>query len=108
MMVARLESVPYWRNFCLGLFLISAANTGGGAEAQLATGQLARANGAKPLAAVLTPEKWKQVENAVDRGLTYLISRQEPDGSFATIPSGQPGVTSLCVMPFLSRGLEHG
>jgi hypothetical protein len=40
----------------------------------------------------------------VDRGLEYLATQQEPDGSFKTLAVGQPGITSLCVMAFLSRG----
>jgi hypothetical protein len=66
-----------------------------------------RADAAAPagsLAAALPPKKWHQVENSVDRGLAWIASQQQPDGSFATLPQGQPGVTSLCVMAFLSRG----
>jgi len=53
---------------------------------------------------VLTSEQWNSLDRAVSRGLKYLATQQRPDGSFATIPMGQPGITSLCVMAFLSRG----
>ena len=56
------------------------------------------------LAGALPPEKWGQVENSVDRGLAWLASQQARDGSFPTHETGQPAVTSLCVMAFLSRG----
>src|SRR5690242_20022810 len=72
------------------------------------TNQQTRASVSKPLASALSPGKWKSLEASVDRGLAYLASRQEPDGSFPTIPSGQPGVTSLCIMAFLSRGHQPG
>jgi hypothetical protein len=52
----------------------------------------------------LTSEQWNSLDLAVNRGLKYLATQQRSDGSFATIPMGQPGITSLCVMAFLSRG----
>lgn len=70
-----------------------------GAEVRPATG--------KPLSSpgtVLGAQAWADVERAVDRGLGYLSSQQHPDGSFPTHSSGQPAVTGLCVMAFLSRG----
>ena len=63
---------------------------------------------AASLASALPPEKWLQVEGSVDRGLSWLASQQAPDGSFPTLNTGQPGVTSLCVMAFLSRGHRPG
>jgi hypothetical protein len=53
---------------------------------------------------VLSPREWSRLDRAVDRGLDFLSKNQEPDGSFASTIEGQPGVTSLCVMAFLSRG----
>jgi hypothetical protein len=52
----------------------------------------------------LTPDQWKRLDRAVDRGLTFLLGAQQADGSFPTMGEGQPGVTSLCVMAFLARG----
>jgi len=62
----------------------------------------------KPLKDVLPPAKWHQVEDSVDRALAWVASQQESDGSFPSDISGQPAVTSLCVMAFLSRGHQPG
>jgi len=56
----------------------------------------------------LSPAKWQEVEKSVDRGLAWIATQQAADGSFHTIPSGQPGVTGLCVLAFLSRGHQPG
>jgi hypothetical protein len=48
------------------------------------------------------------VEKSVDRALAWLASQQAADGSFPTSPPGQPAVTSLCIMAFLSRGHQPG
>jgi len=53
---------------------------------------------------VLTPPQWNKLDPAVDRALEFLSRSQSRDGSFATHVSGQPAVTSLCIMAFLSRG----
>ena len=50
---------------------------------------------------VLTPQKWKQLNQSVERGLAWLETRQRADGSFAAIDYGQPAVTSFC---FLAQG----
>ncbi len=60
------------------------------------------------LAAALPEGRWKQVESSVDRSLVWLASQQAADGSFPTDPAGQPAVTSLCIMAFLSRGHQPG
>ena len=57
---------------------------------------------------VLTARQWDRVGAAVDRALAYLARRQRRDGSFPTEPRGQPGVTSLAVMAFLSVGHSPG
>jgi hypothetical protein len=59
---------------------------------------------ASPPIGVLTPEQREQVDQGVHRALVYLAKQQRPDGSFPTYPSGQPGVTSLCLLAFLSAG----
>lgn len=64
--------------------------------------------GSKPLAEVLPAAEWKQVESSVDRALVWLARKQAPDGSFPTLASGQPAVTSLAVLAFLSRGHQPG
>jgi len=53
---------------------------------------------------VLSPDEWQRVDRSVDLALRWLATRQQPDGSFATLPQGQPGVTSLCVMAFVAHG----
>jgi hypothetical protein len=56
----------------------------------------------------LTPEQWRRLDGAVDRGLAFLAKNQEADGSFPTSSSAQPAVTSLCILAFLSRGHQPG
>ena len=63
---------------------------------------------ARPLAEALSPEKWARVEKSIDHGLKWLSGQQATDGSFPTVPQGQPAVTSFCVMAFLSRGDQPG
>ena len=57
-----------------------------------------------PNTKILTEEQWKQVDESVGRGLQWLATQQQRDGSFKTLDSGQPGVTSLCLMAFLAQG----
>ena len=60
------------------------------------------------LSDALTPESWDRVELSIDRGLSWLAANQDRDGSFQAPAMGQPGVTSLVVMAFLSRGHMPG
>lgn len=53
---------------------------------------------------VLSQAEWERVDAAVARALVWLAGRQRSDGSFPTIETGQPGVTALCVMAFVSHG----
>jgi hypothetical protein len=102
---------PY-SNVLLGLLVIAVwTRSGQQAYAEEARPQTATAPSvlpAKTLADALPPEKWQQVQDSVDRALAYLASQQAPDGSFPTYHSGQPAVTSLCVMAFLARGHRPG
>ncbi len=78
------------------------------AEFERSTNQVSKAPATSPLAAVLTPAKWQEVEKSVDRALAWMATQQRADGSFPTYSSGQPGVTSLATMAFLSRGHQPG
>ena len=62
----------------------------------------------KSLPDALSPAKWRQMEESVDRALAWLVAQQQADGSFSTAASGQPAVTSLGVMALLSRGHQPG
>ena len=57
---------------------------------------------------VLTEEEWQRVDNCVQKGLAWLASVQQRDGSFPTLPHGQPAVTGLCVMSFMAHGHTPG
>ena len=77
-------------------------------ESEKSTNQVSKAVAAKPLSAALSAGKWREVEDSVDRALAWIASQQATDGSFPTLPAGQPAVTSLCVIAFLSRGHQPG
>jgi hypothetical protein len=57
---------------------------------------------------VLSTDEWHRVDAAVERALTWLASQQQQDGAFPTLERGQPGVTSLCMMAFMSHGQAPG
>jgi len=57
---------------------------------------------------VLSPTEWQRVDLAVERALKWLAAQQQPNGSFPTMETGQPGVTSLCIMAFISHGFVPG
>ncbi len=53
---------------------------------------------------LLDAPQWQRIDDSVERGLLWLANQQQSDGSFPTLPHGQPGVTSLAIMAFLSHG----
>ncbi len=61
-----------------------------------------------PSMEVLSTRKWEEVDSSVARALAWLASQQQADGSFPSKSSGQPAVTSLCVIAFLSSGHTPG
>lgn len=65
---------------------------------------LAQSNLELPSSDVLGEEDWAKVDKSVERGLTWLARQQQRDGSFPTVPYGQPGVTGLCTLAFLAHG----
>jgi hypothetical protein len=91
--------------FALGVWLAAAAI----ADAQqLPLVQVEPAKGATSPADVLTREQWRRVDAAVARALVWLASQQDSDGAFPTLPTGQPGVTSLCAMAYVAHGNVPG
>ena len=56
------------------------------------------------LAPVITRSAQEKVDASVAKALPWIASKQEKDGSFQAPPQGQPGITSPCVMAFLSAG----
>jgi prenyltransferase beta subunit len=97
-----------WPGLLPVLLLVCLAGDMRAADAGAPVRPASAAAPAKGLADALSPEKWREVENSVDRGLAWIASQQAPDGSFPTFPSGQPAISSLCVMAFLSRGHQPG
>jgi hypothetical protein len=66
-----------------------------------------------PVRDVLTVDEWRRLDASVDSGLRFLAGQQQADGSFPTLQVGQPAITSLSALAFLSRGHlpqegEHG
>ena len=93
---------PWLRSFAGFLVLVATALT-------VILGTAATADAAdrvrkKSQRELLTSQEWQRLDESVDRGLAYLASQQSPDGSFATAAVGQPAITSLCILAFLSRG----
>lgn len=58
----------------------------------------------EPQADVLNRQQWDEIDLVVKKSLEWLVTRQEPDGSFPSKSGGQPAVTALCVMAFASHG----
>jgi len=57
---------------------------------------------------ILTDDQWREIQQASDRGLQWLADQQRNDGSFPCMDIGQPGVTSLCTLAFMSHGHSPG
>ena len=57
-----------------------------------------------PSRKVLTEKRWMQLDESVERGLRWLATQQQQDGSFKTLDPAQPGVTAFCLMAFLAQG----
>jgi hypothetical protein len=70
--------------------------------------QASPADARKDLSGALSAEQWRRVDRAIEHALTWLVSQQSRDGSFPTRDPGQPAVTALCVLAFLSAGHQPG
>jgi hypothetical protein len=64
--------------------------------------------GTPPDLQTLAPEKWDQIDDSIHRALNWLQGKQAPDGSIPTYISGNPGITSLAALAFLSAGEQPG
>jgi hypothetical protein len=53
---------------------------------------------------VQAAERQDRIDTALRHALEWLSRQQDKSGGFPTDPSGQPGVTSLCVLAFMSQG----
>ena len=82
----------------VGLMLILLANHS----------NLAAQDPTAPNSDILTEQQWTQVDRSIQRALAWLSKSQQPDGSFPTLPTGQPGVTGLCTLAFLAHGHTPG
>jgi hypothetical protein len=58
----------------------------------------------------LSPEEQAQVDKAIDRGIAYLLSVQNPDGSWTatgeTLPNHTDGITALVGVTLLECGVK--
>jgi len=89
---------PWTHGLCIAAVLLGAGSLAG------ADDRVAVSSAVGSPRDVLTPEQWKSVDGSIDRALKWLASKQRSDGSFQAPDSGQPAVTALCVLAFLSRG----
>ncbi len=98
------------RPCCLLLFAATSFGVATGPVLSPARGAGPRAPGQTEDASalVLTASQWERIDTSVDLALEYLATQQRRDGSFNTLATGQPGVTSLCVLAFLARGHVPG
>jgi hypothetical protein len=67
---------------------------------------IARSQGAPD--EVLSETERDALDASIERALAWMAKSQQRDGSFPTLPTGQPGVTSLCVMAFMAHGHVPG
>lgn len=52
----------------------------------------------------LSDDEWQQIDAAIEKSLEWMASQQQRDGSFPTLPTGNPGVTSLAMMAYMAHG----
>lgn len=89
-----------WFSMCLTI-LLTGLSLSFSAEAQENTQD--DGNRSVPRSVLSEPD-WLKLDKAVDRGLRFLASEQQQDGSFQRVQQNEPGISALCLMAFLSRG----
>ena len=55
-------------------------------------------------AQILSAAQSQQLDVAVEKALQWLAQQQQRDGSFPALPNGQPVITNLAALAFLSAG----
>lgn len=53
---------------------------------------------------ILPDAQWQAIERSIDRGIDYMLSQQNRNGSFGIHELERPAVTSLVCMALISRG----
>ena len=53
---------------------------------------------------ILSSARWKEIEETVDRGLEWMAGQQKPTGGYSYSDLGEPGISGLCLLAYLSRG----
>ncbi len=61
-----------------------------------------------PDLSVVTDNQWQSIDQSVDRGLRYLASQQQSNGSIPSMDIAMPAVTALYAMAAISAGHEPG
>lgn len=93
--------LPMLRPDLLALLIVLSPLPSGGQDQPPAQLKIADSSN---LSAALPPKEWTRVEQSVDKGLEWLANQQAEDGRFPSEEAAQPGVTSMAIMAFLSRG----
>ena len=57
---------------------------------------------------VLSEKQMNRVDESLSRATDWLSEQQLASGAFPTDPSGQPGVTSLCLLAYMAQGHRPG
>ena len=57
---------------------------------------------------LLSPKQWRDLNHCIERALAWLVTQQRPDGQIRGHDIGQPAVSSLAVLAFLSCGHSPG
>jgi hypothetical protein len=93
-----------FRWFVTGLLALVVVADGSGVKAAEVLPRQVSTSRPEASADVLSGAERVAVDRSVDRALGWIAARQEPSGRFPSVESGQPAITALCVMAFLSRG----